>query len=206
MTTASPPNRPRRERALSRSRTKTADDRSSYVPGRRVVSKASGFERVVVETDGGLVDGDTAALQTYTDDENDYSLAYPTDWSVEPDMDGGATFEAPRSAAGAAVFVEKNVGLASKAPAAMFLDELDADEHVHALKLVSQEDIQLESGQTGQVLECAYVGDSCKRWRLAYLFVRIDDTVYTLGIDWNDTAEFDTTAAAMVESFALGAT
>jgi hypothetical protein len=163
-------------------------------------------ERATIETDGGLVGGDEdgTALRMYTDDEYGYSLAYPADWAVEPDSGGGATFEAPRSAAGATVFVEES-GLTPEASAAAFLDDLAADEHVHARELLAQQDVRLESGQTGQVVECAYVGDSHERWRLSYLFVRADDTGYTLGIDWNDTSEFDATATAMVESFTLGA-
>lgn len=157
-----------------------------------------------VEADGGPFDGDTPMLSTYIDDEYGYSLAYPAEWSIKRDPDGGTTFEASRSTTGATVFVERS-GLAPEASAAAFLAELAADEHVHALEVLAQRDTRLKSGQTGRVVVCAYVSDSCDRWRLSYLFARMDGIGYTLGIDWNDTAECDATATAMVESFALGA-
>jgi hypothetical protein len=211
ITTAGPPNRPRRERAFIRSGTKpTDDDWSNHATGGRAdeLGELADTEHAgaTIETDGGVVgrDEDGTALRTYTDDEFGYSLAYPADWSVEPDLNGGTTFEAPRSAAGAAVFIEEN-RLTPEAAAAAFLDDLAADEHVHARELLAQQDVRLESGQTGRVVECTYADDSRKRWRLSYLFVRADGTGYTLGIDWNDTSEFDATATAMVESFTLGA-
>lgn len=157
---------------------------------------------MIIKTDGGLVDRDEdgTVLRTYTDDEYGYRIAYPADWTVELDSGGGVTFEAPRSAAGAAVFVREN-RLAPTAAAAAFLAELDADEYVHALKLLTQRDVQLKSGQTGQVVEYTYTGDSHERWRLAYLFVGDEDIGYTLGIDWRATTEFDSCAAAILESF-----
>ena len=149
-------------------------------------------------------DGDARTLATYTDDEYDYTIAYPNDWSVEQDSGNGTTFEAPApSSAGAVVFVESD-GLTATDAAAAFLDELDTDENVRALELLAQRDTQLENGQTAQVVECAYIDDSCEPWWLSYLFVRDDDTGYTVGVDWNDAA-FDATAAAMLASFALEA-
>lgn len=144
-----------------------------------------------------------ATLSTYSNEEYGYSLAYPADWSVEPDSDGGATFAAPQSAAGAAVFVEKHEHTPATAAAA-FLDELAADEHVHALELLAQRETVLQSGQPGHVVECTYAGDSSVRWWLAYLFAREADTGYTVGVDWNDDA-VTATASAILESFALGA-
>lgn len=159
---------------------------------------------MTIETDGGLVDRDEdgTVLRTYTDDEYGYSLAYPSDWPIELDPDGGTTFEIPWSGAGAAVFVEERRST-PEAAAAAFLVELDADEYVHALELLAQRNVQLESGQTGWVVECAYAGDFHERWRLAYLFVCAEDIEYTLGIDWRDTGEFERCAATILESFTL---
>jgi hypothetical protein len=211
MTTAGlPDRRTQHERERAWLGTKTVDDHQSSCATVWQADNANGsgpFESVreVIKADGGVTDGDGVTLRTHTGNEYRYSLVYPADWSVEPDLDGGATLEGSRIAAGAAVFVEEDVELTSKASAAVFLDELDADKHVHALELVTQEDVRLRSGQTGQLLECVYVSDSYERWRLLYLFVCDNDTGYTLGIDWNDnnTIEFETTATAMIESFAL---
>lgn len=213
MTTAGlPDRRTQHERELARLETKTVDDHRSSCATVWQTDDANGsvpFESVreVIKTDGGVADGNSVTLRTYTDNEYGYSLAYPADWSVAPDLDGGATLETSRNAAGVAVFVEEDVGLTPKAFAAVFLDELDTDKHIHALELVTQEDVRLRSGQTGQLLECVYVSDSYERWRLVYLFVCDNDTGYTLRIDWNDndTTEFETTATAMIKSFALKA-
>lgn len=211
MTTAGPLDRPRRERALSRSRTKSPDDTQLAVaPGGQAAGLGGPDDTehavATIETDGGRAvrDDDETAFRTYTDGEYGYSVAYPHDWVVEPDAGGGATFEAPRSAAGAAVFVEEGE-LSPETAATAFLGELDADEHINTLELLAQRDTRLQSGQSGRVVECAYAGDAHERWRLSYLFVCADGTGYTLGIDWNDATGFDATAAAMVESFALGA-
>ncbi len=204
--------RTQHERERARVGTKTGDDHRSSCAAVWQTDDANGsvpFESVreIIKTDGGVTDGDGVTLRTYTGDKYGYSLAYPADWSVDPDLDGGATLETSRNAVGVAMFIEEGVRLTPKAFAAVFLDELDADKHIHALELVTQEDVRLRSGQTGQVLECVYVSDSCKRWRLLYLFVCDNDTGYTLGIDWNDndTTEFETTATTMIESFALRA-
>lgn len=162
--------------------------------------------RVGIETDGGRTGRDehAAEFSTYTNDEYRYSLAYPDNWSVEPDPDGGTAFEGP--AAGAAVFVKESGGMTPETSTAVFLDELDADKHVHALEVVAQRDTQLPSGQSARVVECIYTSDSCEQWRLLYLFVHTDDTDYIVGIDWNETTKFDTPATAMAESFTLKAT
>lgn len=154
-----------------------------------------------IETDGGQMDDNALAFSTYTDDEYGYSLAYPTDWTVERDSDG-TTFEAPRSSAGAVVFVEEG-GLTPKASAVAFLADLADDEHVHALDVLTRREIRLKTGQTGRIIECAYVGDSHKRWRLSYLFVAVKSTGYTVGVDWSDAVDFETVAARIVESFAV---
>lgn len=212
MTTAAPTDRPRRERSLSRSGTKSPDDtRCSHATGWQANDAAGSSDtehaEVTIETDGGRTvrDEDDTAFRTYTDSEYGYSVAYPADWSVESDSGGGATFETSRSAAGAAVFVEEH-GLSPVASAAAFLDELAADEHIRALEPLAQRDTRLQSGQTGRIIECTYVGDSCDQWRLMYLFARRDDTGYTLGIDWDDATGLDAMATMMVKSFALKAT
>lgn len=211
MTTTGPSDRLSRERALSRPGTKPLDDaRSSHATGGQADDSGGPDDAecagATIQTDGGraMRDEDATALRTYTDDEYGYSLAYPADWTVELDSGGGATFEAPRSAVGAAVFVEES-RLTPAASAAAFLAELDADEYIHALELLAQRKRQLESGQTGWIVECTYAGDSHEQWRLAYLFVCAADTGYTLGIDWNAAAEFEECAAAILESFTLQA-
>lgn len=211
MTTAGPPDRPRRERALSGLGTKSPDNAwSSRATGGQaddsVESGDAEHAGATIETDGGRVvrDEDKTSFRTYTDRGYDYSVAYPADWAVEPELGGGVTFESPRSAAGAAVFVEEN-GLTPAESATAFLAELDADEHVHGRELLAQRDVHLTSGQNGRAVKCAYVGGSHERWQLLYLFVRVVETSYTVGIDWHDATGFDATATTMVESFALGA-
>jgi hypothetical protein len=143
-------------------------------------------------------------LETYVDEECGYRLAYPADWSVDADPDGGVTFEAPDSDLGAAVFVDCD-GRTAAAAVAAFLDELDADEYVTELDVLADGTTRLASGERGRLLECIYVDDAGERWRLCYLFVTTGDTGYTLGIDWHDAIAFAATAAAMVESFSVAA-
>ena len=159
-----------------------------------------------LETDGGTGGKTDEAFRTYTDDEYGYTLAYPADWSVEPDPDGGVTFEAPESTVGVTVFVERGARLTPEASAEAFLAELRTDEHVRALELAAPRSVRSKTDQTAALIECSYSDESCERWWLEYLFVRHENVSYTLGIDWSDTVSFGTTADAIVASFTLDAT
>ena len=150
-----------------------------------------------VETDGGASD----EFVTYTDDRHGYRLAYPADWSAEPDP-SGVTLESQRSGAGAAVFVEAD-GTDPSVCAAAFLAELANDDHVHTLELLGHHERMLGDGPPSVVVDCTYVGDSGERWWLSYLFARGDHAGYTLGVDWNDASGFEATAERIVASFAL---
>lgn len=152
-----------------------------------------------VETDGGS--NDEPEFAVYTDDRYGYRLAYPADWSVEPDP-SGVVLESRRSGAGAAVFVETSP-FDPAACAATFLAELANDDHVHSLELRGHREREPGDDHQGVVVDCTYVGDSGDRWWLSYLFARDDHTGYTLGVDWNDTTGFEATAERIVASFAL---
>ncbi|WP_049998987.1 hypothetical protein [Halococcus sediminicola] len=140
-------------------------------------------------------------LEAYEDEEHGYRLAYPAHWSVDADADG-ATFEAPDSDVGAAVFVERG-GQTTAAAVAAFRDELDADAYVTELDVLGDGTVRVASDESGRLLECTYLDDAGERWRLCYLFVTTTDAGYTLGIDWHDAIAFAPTAAAMVESFGV---
>ena len=161
-------------------------------------------------TDDGADEDDsdgTMRYRTYTDDEYDYRVVYPADWTVEAEPPGGASFGAQVGSAGAVVYIDEGINLTLGEYVAAFLDDLAADEHVRAVEALDRRDIMLESGGTGRAVEYAYQnGTVDERWRLMYLFVLDGTTGYTLGVDWNDTDRLEAVAARIVESFALGAT
>lgn len=161
-----------------------------------------------IGTDGGLTDGGTSdmlELTTYTDAAFGYSVEYPTDWSADPDPDGGVTFADPNStAAGAVVFVDESVDSSPSSYAARFRETLAVDEHVHALERLDRRTVWLPAGHRGRLVEYAYVGDvPDDRWRLTYLFVVAGTTGYTVGVDWAADTGFEAVARTIVESFRL---
>lgn len=162
------------------------------------------------DSDGGVdEDGSNGELtfRTYTDDEYGYRVVYPTDWTVEPEPPGGASFGAQVGSAGAAVYVDEGLDLTFGEYVAAFIDDLAADKHVRAIEALDRRDIALESGEIGRAVEYTYQNGICdEHWQLAYLFVLDGTTGYTLGVDWNDDDDrLEAVAARIIESFALGA-
>lgn len=146
-------------------------------------------------------------FRTYADEEYGYRLVYPTDWVVEAEPSGGASFDAREGSAGAVVDVDEGIDLTLAEYVAAFLDELDSDEHVRALECLDRRDIALDGGGTGRVVEYTYLsGSRDERWRLTYLFACDGATGYTLGVDWNEADRLEEVAARIVESFAIDPT
>lgn len=154
----------------------------------------------------GLANGgtDEEAYARYADEEYGYRVVYPTDWFVETEPVGGASFGARGMGdAGAVVFVDDGID-ALDAYVEAFMNDLRADDHIHAFEPATRRDLRLESGQSGQLVECPYVGDSPgETWQLMYLFTVVDGVGYTLGMDWSDDEAFGEDAARIVESFAI---
>lgn len=149
--------------------------------------------------------GGTESFTTYTNAEYGYRLAYPDDWLIEAELPGDASFGARDvSDAGAVVIVDERVD-ALEAYVEAFMDDLRADEHVHTFEPATRRDVQLESGQPGQIIECPYLADSpAETWRLMYLFTVVDGTTgYTVGVDWNDADPLREIAARILESFTV---
>lgn len=148
--------------------------------------------------------GTTPPFETYADDEYGYRLAYPTTWSAKAEPAGGASFDDRTGSAGATVSVDEGVTLTLADYVADFLEVLEADEHVRAIERLERRDSSHETGETGQVIDCAYwsVPDG-ERWRLTYRFVREGGTGYVLGVDWNADDGLDELAARIVESFVV---
>lgn len=157
-------------------------------------------------SDGGTPDSTDSdeRFTMYTDEEYGYRVAYPTEWSVETEPTGGASFGAlAPSDAGAVVFVDEPVE-SLQSYVEEFMTDLRADEHVHVSEPVTQRDVCLKGGHRGQVIECPYVGDTpTKTLRFVYLLAVVGGTGYTVGVDWNDDDSLDDVATHVVESFAV---
>lgn len=154
---------------------------------------------------GGDRSTESMTFEAYADGAYGFRLAYPADWLVETEPAGGASFTDPRSSAGATVSIDEDLDLTLADYVATFLEVLADDEHVRALEALDRRNVALESGETGRAIEYTYrSNEEC--WRLTYLFVRVGERGYVLGVDWNDDDDLDDLAARIVESFTVETT
>lgn len=142
------------------------------------------------------------SFKAYEDNAYGFGLAYPADWLVETEPVGGVAFNDPRGSAGATVSIDEHLDCTLADYVTTFLEALADDEHIRALEALDRRDIALRGGRTGHAIEYAYLSDG-GRWRLTYLFVRVSERGYVLGVDWNDDDDFDDLATRIVESFTV---
>lgn len=148
---------------------------------------------------------ETVAFETYRNDEYGYRIAYPETWSVEGESGGGVSFDDPAGPAGATVSIDAGVGMTLVEYVESFLEEFATDEHIRAFEIRDRRELALVGGGCGRAIDCAYASEPRgERWRLTYLFVRVGETGYVAGVDWNDGDVLDDLATRIVESFAVG--
>lgn len=141
---------------------------------------------------------------TYVDDSG-YRLTHPGSWRVDADADHGVTFVSERDdVAGCVVYVDDLAAATNlETYVATFIADLASDASVRRLDVTARRRTTLASGHDGRVIEGVYHGEDGTAWRFAYLFVVVDATGYTVGLDWLETAAFD--ATPILTSFTLRA-